>query len=123
MKCHSSLSKVSPLLFSTAFLTVLSIAGSRSAFAQTVVVPQTQDARDVPLCFIETTKGQITSLELLCGKGGAGQNLRATALKSSSQIPVNLEWSRNNPSAPVSKAPSPYNAQGIRDFEKILYGD
>jgi hypothetical protein len=110
MKCHSSLSKVSPLLFSTAFLTVLSIAGSQVAFAQTVPV-------------IETTKGQVTSLELLCGKGGAGQNLRATALRSSSHIPMNLEWSRNNPSAPVSKAPSPYNAQGIRDFEKILYGD
>ena len=123
MKCHSSLSKASPLLFSTVFLTVLSIAGSRIAFAQSAIVAQPQDGRDVPLCFIETTKGQVTSLELLCGKGGAGQNLRAPALKSSSQIPVNLKWSRNNPSAPVSQAPSPYNAQGIREFEKILYGD
>ena len=79
---------------------------------------------DEPLCFIETTKGQLMNLEQLCGASDRGQvTLQVRTLRSSQQVAVNLQWLQDHPTTSIAKAPSPYSVQGMKDFDKILYGD
>ncbi|MCY7407975.1 MAG: hypothetical protein LH631_11530 [Alkalinema sp. CAN_BIN05] len=99
---------------------------SSIAFTQSAVLAKSPNPRDNPACYMETATGQIIHLDRLCGYTSKGNSSpRSTGFGSSggNSIAANLEWRKNNPSAPISNSPSPYDAQRIRDFDRILYGD
>lgn len=115
-----------PILLITAVL----VSVSSLLFSQLVGVAQPPIAssqvpqNDVPLCFMETAKGQFMNLERLCGTSDQSRTMvQVPTLRSSQQIALNWQWQQEHPTTSMAKAPSPYSAQGMKDFDKILYGD
>jgi ABC-type amino acid transport system permease subunit len=130
MKFHIMPSKIRLLFFPIIFIGVLLAVIIAAPFARTSVLAQSNAGINVPLCFIETTSGNIIGLERLCGKNqtGATNNLNIPvnspiSLNGGSQIEKNLAWIKQHPSEPVANSPSPYSDQGISDFNKLLYGN
>ncbi len=125
MKYPLHIRKVSRLFWPIMLLTALLVVISSRVLSPSPVLAQTPPAYDVPVCFMETTSGQMLNLERLCGKGSGNIKKRPSVpiLSSLLQANANLEWIRNNPSASIANAPSPYNSQGAAEFNKVLYGD
>lgn len=126
MKYPLRLSKIRQFFFPIVFLTSLLVVISSIAFTQSAVLAKSPNPRDNTACFMETATGQIIYLDRLCGNSSKGNSSpRSTGFGPSAGNPIaaNLEWRKNNPSAPISNSPSPYDAQKIRDFNRILYGD
>ena len=126
MKSPLRLSKVRQFFFPIAFLTALLVVISSIAFTQSAVLAKSPNPQDNPACFMETSTGKVIQLDRLCGNTSKGNpSPRSAGFGSSNGNPIaaNLEWLKKNPSAPVSNAPSPYDAQRIQNFNRILYGD
>jgi hypothetical protein len=123
MKLHAKSGRIRLLVFPILFITVLWTVIISSPFARTSVLAQGNS----PLCFIETKSGNVINLERLCGNDQtAGTNKTGSPIlfkDSSRQTEENLAWIRQHPSGPVANAPSPYSAEGITEFNKLLYGD
>ncbi len=127
MKYPLRISKLSRQFLPIVAITVLFIMISSRFFAPSSVLAQNALVQDIPGCYMETSKGQVVNLEGLCGQSRRSANQNAPLVTSSignnNQADVNLTWQKNYPSAPISNAPSPYNHQAIKDFNRILYGD
>jgi hypothetical protein len=126
MKYPLRLSKVRQFFFPIVCLISLLVVIISIAFTQSAVLAESPNPQDNPACFMATATGKIIRLDRLCGNSSKGNpSPRSPGFGSSYGNPIaaNLEWRKNNPSAPVSNSPSPYDAQRIRDFNRILYGD
>jgi hypothetical protein len=126
MKSHPKTGKIRLLFFPIIFITVLLTVIISSPFAQTSVLAQSNAGGNALLCFMQTKSGNVINLERLCGNDPAGANKIGSPMvfkDSSSQTEANLAWTRQNPSGPVANAPSPYSAEGITEFNKLLYED
>ena len=102
----------------------LVVAKGERVIAQPFLLAGLQDEVDVPVCFMKTSNGRMVNLERLCGKGAYSNGRpRPPIFVSKHHIDENLQWERTHPSSPVSDAPTPYDAQSMKDFDKLLYGD
>jgi hypothetical protein len=127
MKSHAKSGKIRLLVFPIIFITVLLTIIISSPFARTSVLAQGNAGGNALLCFMQTKSGNVINLERLCGTdqtAGANKTGSPIVFKDSSrQTEQNLAWVKQHPSGPVANAPSPYSAEGITEFNKLLYGD
>jgi hypothetical protein len=115
--------KLRQLCLTIVFLAAFALVLSLDAFAPSALLAK--NPQDNAFCLMESSGGQVLNLERICG--ASSPTVNPAPVKPTTtigrQVMAHLEWRRQNPSKPVSLAPSPYDAQATQNFDRILYGN